>query len=326
MKTTIAELDIQQISKPALVAVLHQLGHDAEEIADAFDSHWYSRVCETDVPQETFLNELATKLIDNPDFDWKQLVKVKSVLVPDDVAPPASGAVAESPASSDPVAAALALLRARGYAVTVFNPKELAGADARAVEERLAEYGREVIGAIATQRLNSIQLGGFDLSNLQSQGFGLLSEYVPVGNRYVDVWQRALPDSPGWEYLTVTSTGSERQALAVSQRVPDVADIGDWLANVGLLRESPALSYEWALNLNDENPCEGNFPSEALRDRAIDELFVHGELDAGDSICAFEIFPDGKQTDGEYVGHEKWIEDRGLTVPARAAVVERQVA
>lgn len=46
---------------------------------------------------------------------------------------------------------ALKRLRKEGYAIVVFNPGELAGADPSRVEERLVELGWDVIDALKAE-------------------------------------------------------------------------------------------------------------------------------------------------------------------------------
>lgn len=142
---------------------------------------------------------------------------------------------------------------------------------------------------------------------------------VPSGKYEVDIWSRTHAEAPGWEYVVMLPVRKYKilNLDAPLNSSPDVVDLSDLLIKNKITRKAPELGYEWAITINGENDYQGNFATQELRDRAVDELFVLGVAgsmrgDEDDAIWLFEIEADGYQEDGtdQCLNVQNWVRKR----------------
>jgi hypothetical protein len=186
--------------------------------------------------------------------------------------------------------------------------------------------GHTLASSLAGGQAGELQAGRFH-AELREIGYELASIGNLVAGRLVDVW-RIKPEfedeirAKRRVYLAVAKDEEGERMLNISNHVPTVQDIATSLLAHSLIKELPAPSYEWALNVNDENPSPSNYSCEELRDLAVDELLKSDALDDEDSIVLFEIHPDGRQEDSEHVDITQWASERGLNL-SRSSGIER---
>lgn len=166
----------------------------------------------------------------------------------------------------------------------------------------------------------------FDSVVYSGMGFTCLSDNVSIGDETCEIWARvSLSGESVWEYLTLVcdleKAGDRHVITPLNHKVEGLnfhMDSPSLLYCVGLLKAAnivnatPPFAYEWAININDCNDFNSNFPSKELRDRAVDELVLHPDFDDDASICLFEIFPNGTQSNAAYASRKSWIVNRKL--------------
>lgn len=157
---------------------------------------------------------------------------------------------------------------------------------------------------------------------LAEQGFRLLAGDVPSGHLDVCVWSRQNAHLTGWEYVVSlpghpdNEPGSHRvlnfdQPL---QSSPNMLDIAGLLVKANALDSMPPCGHEYAITVNSSNDLAANFALPILRDRALDELVMFGDVDQHDSVCCFEIEANDNQPDDRmyHIDADDWIRLRSL--------------
>lgn len=166
-----------------------------------------------------------------------------------------------------------------------------------------------------------------------SQGYSPFGHSFGIADVMCMVWERESTTDQlkaGWTYLVMGRDKSGAiQLLNANDPLtcaPTHKDIGDLLIERGLLAATPPLGYDWAVSVNDCNDFDSNFPSASLRDRALDELCIQGELKDDDLICTYEIDSDGDQDSNavSYVNLSNWIQTRQLEkfMPRNINIIE----
>lgn len=152
------------------------------------------------------------------------------------------------------------------------------------------------------------------LDDLKSAGYTLFSEKAAVGLHVMDVWQQHSRKGEGWQYLVSLEVPSQGllvlNADAPEHAVSNVATLANLLMQAKMVPARPDLAFEWAFCINESNDFSGNFCAESIRDRALAETILYGELDDTDRITTFTIECDGQQNanDEENWRSVSWLE------------------
>lgn len=129
---------------------------------------------------------------------------------------------------------------------------------------------------------------------------------------------------PSWQYVVTVSRPDVELLLGQEQpfdTVPQRGELEALLINNGLLDAPPKVwPFEYALNVEFENPCDSNYLTEDLRNRAMDEQFLaHAKVDEewgidveDITLTAFCIDSQGEQEQygDSYKSTEEWLTSR----------------
>lgn len=169
------------------------------------------------------------------------------------------------------------------------------------------------------------------IEDLKAAGYSLLEAQVPTGGRYVGVWERLNADEDGWDYVVTAREKGRDRVLNFEKPLtysPNVVVIGRLMVEAKIFDKEPELGFEYAICVNDANDYEGNFATQTLRDRAIDELMLSGEIsDAnGDRITRFTIDEDGGQQEERGASLELWLRDSSSIANLSGTSLELRIA
>lgn len=147
------------------------------------------------------------------------------------------------------------------------------------------------------------------------QGFKELCT-TSLGDHTLWVFERPHPELAAWQYW-VASIDKDSQWRLLNrdeplQSSPGVGDFSDLLRESGMTRKQRFdFGHEWAINVNLSNDYPSNFSCKELCDRAMDELLLDGYLNKDDdSVCVFEIDPQGNKTDSSDIDVGEWFNKR----------------
>lgn len=167
--------------------------------------------------------------------------------------------------------------------------------------------------------------------DLQAAGYSIFEADVPTGNRYATVWERLNADEDGWDYVISTLDRGRERILNFEKPLtyaPHVVAIGELMIEAKIFRKKPALSFEYAICVNGSNDYEGNFATQDLRDRAIDELMLSGEISARneDDVTRFTIEANGDQQEERGASLSLWLRDSKCIAGLTGSTLELRLA